>query len=297
MTPVARFLRFIRASAAGAALVPTIATAAGPVQECPLIRPPGLTPEQVDAVVLEDLSRSVGMLSEGIDRSKSFAQLDSSPDAKLHFALFVVRTSEALGVEDGVAFYEVAKARYKGNSMALTVQEYLDATRAAYARGKDGPPPAAVEGVRYKLSGSMSVPAPSPARGWSLVACKRDQIGFQRVDGEGRMSMAYVSSLALPPFKDSASFTAYAGQQTSRAFAKFGETKTLDVVKSGPDYCAAFRYDSATLPVKARGRSCYENAQARHGYGAYFLRIGEVRDEEIKAEADQFIGGVFASGP
>jgi len=271
--------------------------AAGSVQECPLIRPPGLGADQVDAVVLEDLSRSLGRLANEIDRSKSFNQLDPGPDAKLHFALFVVRTSEALGIEDGVAFHEIALARHDGNSMALTVQEYLDASRAAYAKGTDGPPPAAQEGVRYKLSGAMSVSAPSPARGWTLVACRRDQIGFQRVDGEGRMSMAYVSSLSLPPFRDAPTFIAYANRQTATAFAKFGEAKMLDALKSGPDYCAAFRYASATLPVKARGRSCYENAKARHGYGAYFMRIGEVSDEEIQAEADQFVAAVFAAGP
>ncbi len=142
----------------------------------------------------------------------------------------------------------------------------------------------------------MSVPAPSPARGWSLVSCKREQIGFQRIDGEGRMSMAYVSSLVLPPFKDTAAFTAYASQQTGNAFAKFGEARTLDVVRSGPDYCAEFRYASATLPVKARGRSCYEDAKARHGYGAYFIRIGETGDEEVQAESRQFIDSVFAAG-
>ena len=277
--------------------MPAIAMAAGTVQECPLIRPPGLTPEQVDAVVMEDLSRSVSRVPQDIDRSKSFAQLDQGADTKLHFALFVVSASEALGIEDGVAFHDIAVARHNGDSMALTVQEFLDASRAAYAKGKDGPPPPAAEGVRYKLSSVMSVPAPSPARGWTLVACRRDQVGFQRVDGEGRMSMAYVSSLFLPPFKDSPTFIAYATQQTSNAFAKFGDAKTLDMLKSGPDYCAAFRYASATLPVKARGRSCYENAKARRGYGAYFMRIGDVSDEEIQAEADQFFGAVYATGP
>jgi hypothetical protein len=277
--------------------MPAIAMAAGTVQECPLIRPPGLTPEQVDAVVMEDLSRSVSRVPQDIDRSKSFAQLDPGADTKLHFALFVVHVSEALGIEDGVAFHEIAAARHNGNSMALTVQEYLDASRAAYARGTDGPPPAAIEGVRYKLSGVMSVPAPSPARGWSLVACRRDQVGFQRVDGEGRMSMAYVSSLGLPPFKDAPTLAAYAREQTGRAFAKFGEAKTLDVLTSGPNDCADFRYASATLPVKARGRTCYENAKARHGYGAYFMHIGEVSDEVIQAETEQFVGAVFAAKP
>src|SRR5215471_17649312 len=187
---------------AGALLLPAIPAAAAAPIECPLIRPPGLTPEQVDAVVLEDLSRILGRSASEIDRSKSFAQLDPGPDQKLHFALFVVNVSEALGIEDGVAFDGIAKARHKGDIRALTVQEYLDATRIAYAQGKDGPPPAAIEGARYKLSATMSVPAPSPARGWSLVSCRRDQVGFQRVDGEGRMSLAYVSVLGLPPFRD-----------------------------------------------------------------------------------------------
>ena len=149
MTNATRFLPFVRASLAGAMLVPVIATAAGAVQECPLIRPPGLTPEQVDAVVLADLSRSIGRLTQDIDRSKSFAQLDQGADTKLHFALFVVSASEALGIEDGVAFHDIAVARHNGDSMALTVQEFLDASRAAYAKGTDGPPPPSAEGVRY----------------------------------------------------------------------------------------------------------------------------------------------------
>jgi len=288
---------FISACLVGAALVSGIASAAEAPIECPLIRPTGLTPQQVDAVVLEDLARSVGRVGDEIDRSKTFTQLDVGTDTQFHFALFVVRVSEALGVEDGVAFHDIAKARHGGNSMALTVQEFLDASRAAYAQGKDGPPPAAIEGARYKLSSTMSVPAPSPARGWSLVSCRRDQVGFQRVDGEGRMSLAYVSVLGLPPFKDTATFITLATQQTRQAFAKFGDAKTLDVAKSGVDYCVAFRFASATLPVKARGRTCYENAKAHGGYGAYFMRIGDVPDEELQAEADQFIGAVFKARP
>ena len=111
------------------------------------------------------------------------------------------------------------------------------------------------------------------------------------------MSLAYVSVLGLPPFKDTDTFITLVTQQTKQAFAKFGDAKTLDVTKVGPDDCVAFRYVSATLPVKARGRTCYENAKARSGYGAYFMRIGEVPDEELQAEADQFIGAVFKARP
>jgi hypothetical protein len=263
-------------------------------QDCPMIRPPGLSPAQVEAVVLSHLSETIGVSKEALNRLKSFDELDPSSDREMHFAYFVVRVSEDLGIDDAAAFYEIAKTRHDGRMSALAVQEYLDASRTAYSKGKDEPPPSILEGASYRLGRKMFVRAPSPARGWYLVACGHAKIAFQRADADGGVSTAYVTTLSLPPFVNEAAFKAYAREAVSGLEAQFGAFKSIDVEATAlPRPCTEFRAIGAAIRFAARGRTCYEDSHSTYGYAAYFMRTGPVSAEEVFAEAGGFVDAVL----
>ena len=101
--PIAGFL---------ASLVVVIAhiALAAAAEECPFIRPPGLSPAQVDELVMAKLTESLGAQPRKIEKSATMKSLDGAPNARVHFALFVVGVGEALGFDSGAAFHAKARA-------------------------------------------------------------------------------------------------------------------------------------------------------------------------------------------
>jgi len=78
---------------------------------CPLIRPPGLSPQQVDAVVLGKASESLRRQLSASELSRPFKDLDGTENAILTYSFTALAIGETLGFESIRFFATAAKTR------------------------------------------------------------------------------------------------------------------------------------------------------------------------------------------
>jgi hypothetical protein len=268
---------------------------AAAAEDCPFIRPAGLSPAKVDELVLAKLTESLGAQPRKIDKSATMKSLDGAPNARVHFALFVVGVGESLGFDSGAAFH--AKAREKGVDDpfdSVTVAEYQSAARAAYAKGKDRPPPAANANVEYKFH-KIAVRPPSPSKGWVMLRCSVDQIMFQRRGESTGQSTAITRTLSLPAYKDDRDFLEYTRREATSMLSSLGSTSSLEamMVPGIAATCSQFKATVAGLqaPYTMHARFCYSDKSSRFGYAALFSHLGPMPAAAVLKEAQAFMAG------
>jgi len=273
-----------------------LATASLPAlasSECPFIRPPGLSEEEVSALVTNIYAQALQRSAEGLDHSKTIKALDGTENAILTYSFASSEVGETLGFDAIRTFYDAAVVRGGDQPFdTLTLSELQALARAAYSSGADSLPPDAEEDKSYKVH-SVIVRAPSPATGWRVVQCGGDKVTFQRVDQKSQ-STAGVRIASLPPFDSDA------------AFLNSVSALLPSVIPSGYDIQpwrptrakTEARCADGTLVGKAasgaiflRARICYENLRANFGSATLFMQVSQQLDEAPVVEAEEFVTG------
>jgi len=261
--------------------------------DCPLLRPPALRPADVDRIVLEVLGKILNRPPRLIDVSKTLQALQDDPNPSAEFAIFMVRMSESLGFEAADVFHEAA--RKKGGSSAyeaLTVADYQSSSRAEYARGRDAPPPAAVEGREYPLY-RISIKPPSPASGWQVMRCVTEQIVFQRMEPGVGTTSAMASNYEIPEFRDDEAFLEYAKEQTSSAIGKGMAVQSFNIalLPGTAGKCADFQavMEVYTMKYRMNGRHCRRMGAPHVGYSMAYSHFGTGAEDRFSAEANAFL--------
>jgi hypothetical protein len=267
--------------------------------ECPFIRPPGLTPDQVNSVVATMVANALKRHPQSLGVSKTIKRLDDTDSAIMNYAFVVVSISEALGFDAGRSFFDAAKA--KGASQpfdSLSVSEIQEISRAAYAKGKDGPPPPASADAEY-LVHRLRVRAPQPTAGWLLVRCGGDDVTFQRsMPAQSATSTASVRVASMPPFKDSQTFVAAAKVLLAQAVPAGYQIKSSEVslVEGTTMPCAdaSVQSESSSLSVALQARFCYASKGAAFDYATLFAHAS---NQSVKPPSEEALLFVRAASP
>jgi hypothetical protein len=173
---------------------------------CPLIRPAGLTPSQVDEVVVSDYARWLRKPASAIELARPFKPQDGSANEPVDFLLATQAIVVDLGVDFGKDVFDAARAQGPATpDESVTIAQIQAIARAAYAQGSDGPPPAAAPGVDYAVvKVPVHVPA-APAGDWRLVRCGHDDVTFRMERADGVFA-ASLRNASLRPFTSDAAF-------------------------------------------------------------------------------------------
>jgi len=280
-----------------AALLATAAAAQGTVA-CPFIRPAGLAPSQVDAVVQGEFASQLRRPPEQVDRDKAIHRIEAGDDGRVAFEAGAASIGEELGFDAAAAFRAAAKAR--GSAPAedtLTIAEMQEIARKAYAAGHDAPPPEAQAGVAFAVQG-LAVRSPVPAQGWSLQRCTGEMVLFQRREPAlPALSTAMVRLAGLPAFATPEAFEKQVREalETSLPEGLAVDTMTVKVVDGTRGPCANALVTGVVhdLPFGMLGRVCYLARDATLAWNTMFSRLGAggfTRPSAI-AEADAFVTG------
>ena len=167
------------------------APAAMAASTCPFIRPAGLSPQQVDGVVVGSYAQMLHKPASQIDTGKTFKALDGTDNASLTYSFETIDISRALGFDAVKLFYDAAKAKgAKEPYDSMSIAELQGLARRAYAQGQDGPPPVADAKTEYAVAG-VGVRAPwTPAGDWRLTQCGGDGVTFLSRTSGGNLLMA-----------------------------------------------------------------------------------------------------------
>jgi hypothetical protein len=273
--------------------IPTGALAA---EQCPFIRPPGLSVTQVDALVLAKLGEVLQKDPIAINKARTIKALDRTDDAILRYALFVVAVADSLGFDSAAAFY--AKARAKGSEQpyaSVTVEEFQAISREKYLQGTDSPPPAVPLDAEYQI-GRISVRAPSRPTDWLLLRCTNQQVVFQRRGGSRELTTAVAGSLSLPAFEGPHKFAQYTRSVVSANLSSLGHIRSLEVTPevNTPMPCVLVEasVDRDALLYAMHARYCYRDERAGLGYYAMFSHNGTTSKDKVRAEAMAFLAGI-----
>jgi hypothetical protein len=266
-------------------------------EDCPLIRPSGLSPSDVDQIVIGRLAEGLEVDPARIDRSKTIKALARKDDGLRSYAYFVVSTGESLGFDSAAAFQE--SARRKGGKPpfeSLTVSDFQAISREAYAKGKEMSPPAVKANAEYALF-QILVRVPSPSEGWVVLRCMTDQIVFQRIEAGTGNSTAMARTLGVQAFATSREFVEYTRNQATDALSKVGKIRSLDVsaVPGSALMCAKVKAELETmgLPQRINAGYCYSGKKSQLVYAAMFSHFGSGSVERFTTEADAFIAGAL----
>ena len=186
--------------------IAVVAPTAMAATRCPVIRPPGLTSQQVDAVVAGTFAQFVRKPVAGLDTSRTVKALDGTDNATLTYSFATLDVGSKLGFDAVKVFYDAAAAKgAKQPFDSLSIAELQALARTQYAQGKDEPPPAADVDARYVVTG-LPVRVPSmPAGDWLLRHCGADDVTFTRRSNSGIVA-ASVRVTSLSPFFSDADF-------------------------------------------------------------------------------------------
>lgn len=155
-------------------------THAQAIEECKPVRTPGLSPAEVDRIALNKISESTKVPASEIDLTKSMKQIDRSDLGVIGYAVFLVGTSDQLGVDFAKASVGLVKEANAGGIYERTpIRDLLAIARSAYFADPDAPFPSARTGARYH-GHLFSVAVPTPTEGWLLRRCATDEIVFVR---------------------------------------------------------------------------------------------------------------------
>ena len=284
--------------AAVAALVAASAARAQVTAECPPIRPPGLSAEQVDAVVIQKVAAELQQAPDAIDPAHTFHKQDGTDNAAPDFVLAAIAIGEALGFNALEAYRAAAKARGSEQlSEALTIADMQELARKAYAAGQDGPPPDVPAGVAYRLRAGLSVHVPAPADGWQVLRCGSDQVAFRRSQG-GRppLETAMTRVVSVPAWESDAAFEKTVRETLESSMTGIEvQSATLAKAAGASTPCIDLRIAASAsgLPFGLRGRVCYTARESTLAYITLFSRMGDggLATTAAIAEADAYIAG------
>lgn len=276
-------------------LVLLIASTSSAATPCPAIRPPGLSPDQIDAVVIQSFYGSLRRAIADDERNRTIKEIDGTENAILTYSFGVLDIGYFLGFDAVKVFGEAAQT--KGNRQpfeTMTVAEMQRLARAAYAAGHDAPYPLAVEGAHYPAR-EMIVGTPSPAAGWSLMRCLKDTILFVREDGQGGINAkANASVVSLPPAASEAAFLKLVDEKIVRNLVGEDFKMASNEVKptdSLSPRCVDFQlagtmHDTFQTVI---GRICQAAKLENQAYLALYAHVGEGDLAQIQQRAHDFI--------
>lgn len=263
---------------------------------CPLIRPTGLVPEQVDAVVVGKVAQLLGRDPRGIDTKVPFKALDRTDNAILTYSFAALGIGEALGFDAIERYGRAVAARSSAHPFEeISVGEMQALAREVYFAGKDSDPPAVKGEEEFKLH-RILVRAPSPPQGWSLIACGSEEITFRRVnDDETMAATASARVIGMPRYRGERAFLKEAKKAASLSVPKDTAAPEIEAVMV-PDTsvpCADIRHSGGTgyQRYAVFGRFCYTSQDSKLGYAALYSQLGDRPPERVEAEARSFIEG------
>jgi hypothetical protein len=280
------------------AAIACIAGGAHAADECPLIRPPGLSAQQVDAAVLAIYAQALRTDPRKIDTDKTVKSLDGTENAILTYSFATLSVGEALGFDAVRAFFDAAKA--KGGAQpfdTLSMAEIQSLARAAYERGVDSEPPLAKAEAMYKVH-SLRVRPPQPVGDWRLVQCGGEYVAFRRQSPTGT-STAGVRVAALPRYSSESSFLGLVSSMLSTSVPTgYVARPWKPVAVASPEApCAdanVVAEASDGTPMFVRSRICYASPGANFGYSIMFVHRAVKGGEAPGSEAEAFVRSVGA---
>lgn len=182
------------------------APAAMAASTCPFIRPAGLSPLQVDAVVVDAYAEWLHRSAAGLDTSKTIKALDGTDNANLTYMFGTLTVGQALGFDSARRFYDAAVAKGSKQPLdSMSIAELQALARKAYSEGHDEPPPVADANVEYAVS-RLPVRVPStPLGDWRLTHCGADDVTFLRRGSDGNFA-ASLRDASMSPYTSDAEF-------------------------------------------------------------------------------------------
>jgi hypothetical protein len=265
------------------------------VTPCPTIRPPALSREQVDAIVLNSFATWLARPIAESERTETIKAIDHTDNAILTYSFGALDLGRFLGFNAIIAFETAAQAKGKGPPfLTMTVAEMQSIAWATYAAGSDEPYPAAVEHAQYPLRGEIIVSTPNPAEGWSLMRCLRDTIVFVRSDGNGVITAkAMALAVSLPSVHDKESFlrlvNGIPSHLTNEEFTMSSHQAVL--IKNSSVLCANFQFSGGAGQTSESiiGRICQSAKRKDQGYAAYYAQDGTIDQAALEKGANDFI--------
>jgi hypothetical protein len=262
-------------------------------QDCPLIRPPGLSVDQVNSVVTNIFAQALRRPPQSLDPTNTIKTLDGTENASLAYLFASTSVGESLGFDALAEFREATKAKGGRNPIeTLTLTELQALARAAYQRGTDSPPPEAQENLSYRVH-TLSVSTPSPAQGWRLLQCGRERVTFQRRT-ETSQSTASVRFASLPRFESDAALVALASKLIPSVLPPALQAQPWQPQRARTDAPCADATITGQIPsgsVFLRAWICYEDTTASFGYATLFLHLAEASAQSPSAQAEEFVAG------
>ena len=259
--------------------------------QCPFIRPPGLSPQQVDSVVLGAYAQALRVAPDSLTLSKTLKVLDGTENAILTYSFATLAVGETLGFDAVRTFFDAAKAKGAAQPFdSLPMSEILALARTEYAKGVDSEPPVAVPDMEFKVH-DVIVRPPEPAEGWSLMRCAAEQVAFRRQSGAS-MSTAAVRAAVLPKYTSSKDFLAQVKSMLTLAVPpgfEVGSWQPTSFAASVPCADARFTASSSVRTLFFRARICYASPEANFGYAWLYSVNGNVGMEAPSAEAEEFV--------
>lgn len=260
-------------------------------EECPFIRPVGLTAAEVDQIVVDGAQRHVGRQLGSGYRNKTFKLLlDDNPI--IEYSMTTLYVSEMLGTDLIGKYGTAAEERGGRPEDVLTIADMQALAREAYFAGRDSAYPAAGS-AQYQLQG-ISVGSPQPTSGWSLIRCGSEVgVWFKKIHpDQSGASTATVSIVDLPAPTTDDQFLRFV-----RSYIEGTLLPGVSVDSPGvqiafgtrvpcADYAASGT--SANRPYKLRGRVCYGGIKTnpRLGYIALYANSGSVPAEFDQSSRD-----------
>lgn len=276
-------------------------------EKCEPVRPPGLSAQEVDQVVLTKISEAIEFPVTKIGKALSIEGLVGTDNALMRYAFVVVYVGDALGIEPGVAFDRAAKAKGKSHpSRSLTVAELQGLTRDEYLSISDTPYPSLKPDTSYKTRRFVAS-APSPPDGWTLIRCYHDQFAFQRQDDKtGEVSSASVRNIGFELFTGKSEFLTQV-RTAAKSFSPSNmvvKSVTAEVVDQAGPPCALLEIqgeipnvmvpsnNAKVNPALVFGRFCYGSKFPHLGYSAFYSHVGNLSAQTVRQHATAFFSGV-----
>lgn len=284
------------------AAMPAAGEQARPGTGCPLIRPSGLTPGQVDAVVLGRVAQAVQQAPDDLDTRRTLLALVPPEEAERLYGYAALAIGEALGFDAWPLFRQLARAQGSDSPhQVLSIAAMQAAARAAYAAAPEAAPPAARPGERYRLDG-VQVAAPTLDERWHLMRCGHDQVAWwRRGDADDESVTAVLRITAFPPWSGPAAFAEHLREALLGTVPVGYAVRSLTVepLADSRQPCAEARLvaRSGHLPWRLRARFCLADAQARHGHAALFSHAGSDDVPRFEREAEDFLAQVQPDAP
>lgn len=256
-------------------------------EECPFIRPVGLTAAEVDQIVVDGAQRHIGRQLGSGYRDKTFKLL-LNDNPIIEYSMTTLYVSEMLGYDLIKKNWDAAEKRGGRPENVLTIADMQALAREAYFAGRDSEYPPAGS-AQYQLQGIL-VGSPKPTSGWTLTRCGSEVgVWFRKVHpNQSGASTATVSIVDLPAPTTDAQFLSFVRSYLGRTLPPgvSVDSPGAQIAFGTRVPCADFAASGSTAnrPYKLRGRVCYGGIKTnpRLGYIALYATSGS-----LSAEFDQ----------